>query len=156
MAQHPLYNWKQYLTDDDYNYLIQYVENVKNNIPNDKMLILSGPGSTGKSTLMDNISLYLGRDLCRFDFHTPGGELIYDETIKPLLFFEGIDEIFHSKKKNRAIINFIKYKQSFIVSTICIERVNSKLLEYSKIIKMNHIFERNAICRIISEIKSPK
>ena len=59
MAQHPLYNWKQYLTDDDYNYLIQYVENVKNNIPNDKMLILSGPGSTGKSTLMDNISLYL-------------------------------------------------------------------------------------------------
>ena len=103
-----------------------------------------------------NISLYLGRDLCRFDFHTPGGELIYDETIKPLLFFEAIDEIFRSKKNIRAIINFIKYKQSFIVSTICIERVNSKLLEYSKIIKMNHIFERNAICRIISEIKSPK
>ena len=103
-----------------------------------------------------NISLYLGRDLCRFDFHTPGGELIYDETIKPLLFFEAIDEIFRSKKNIRAIINFIKYKQSFIVSTIRLERVNSKLLEYSKIIKMNHIFERNAICRIISEIKSPK
>ena len=140
MAQHPLYNWKQYLTDDDYNYLIQYVENVKNSIPNDKMLILSGPGRTGKSTLMDNISLYLGRDLCGWDYPT-SGEFIYAETIKPLLFFEGIDDIFRSKKKNRAIINFIKYKQSFIVSTIRLERVNSKLLEYSKIIKMNHIFE---------------
>ena len=108
MAQHPLYNWKQYLTDDDYNYLIQFVENVKNNIPNDKMLILSGPGRTGKSTLMDNINFYLDFDLCRWDFHTSGGELIYAETIKPLLFFECIDERFHSKQNIRAIINFIK------------------------------------------------
>ena len=38
-----------------YNYLIQYVENIKNNIQNDKMIILSGPGRTGKSTLEKDI-----------------------------------------------------------------------------------------------------
>ena len=32
MSLHYLNNWKQYLTDDDYNYLLQYVENIKNNL----------------------------------------------------------------------------------------------------------------------------
>ena len=51
MALHHLDIWKQYLTNNDYNYLIQYIKNIKNNISNDKMIILSGPSRTGKSTL---------------------------------------------------------------------------------------------------------
>ena len=68
------------------------------------------------------------------------GDIIYLETIKPLGFFNGIDEISKSKKNNQAIINFIKYKQSFIADTNNIEKVNNKLLEHSKIIMMTHIF----------------
>jgi SpoVK/Ycf46/Vps4 family AAA+-type ATPase len=37
------------LTNDDYEYLIQYVENIKTGVPNDKMLILAGPPRTGKT-----------------------------------------------------------------------------------------------------------
>ena len=58
-------SWKQYLTSEDYAYLFQYIENIKNGISNDKMIILAGPGRTGKSTLIKNISSYLGDELCR-------------------------------------------------------------------------------------------
>ena len=56
MTEHYLYEWKQYLNNNegDYEYLIQFVENVKNNIPNDKMIILVGIGANGKSTLIKN------------------------------------------------------------------------------------------------------
>ena len=138
MALHHLDNWKQYLTNDDYNYLIQYIENIKNNISNDKMIILYGPSKTGKSTLIKDIQKYLGHELCgKFML---SGEIIYNENIKKLGFFSEIDEIYSSKKNNIAIINLIKYKQSLISVTNNIERVNNKLLEFSKIINMNHIF----------------
>jgi predicted AAA+ superfamily ATPase len=117
MTTHYLDNWKQYLYVADYNYLIQYIENIKNNIPNDRMIILSGPGRSGKSTLQTDITKYLGNG-----------------------FFCEIDEIYRSKKSNQAIVNFIKYKQSFIASTNHIEKIPVTLLEYSKIINMTHIF----------------
>jgi len=138
MAVHHLDNWKQYLTNDDYNYLIQFVENVKNNISNDKMIILSGPPRSGKSTLQNDINKYLDYDTCGW-MMTPG-ELIYNENIKKLLFFHEIDIKLSSKKKNIGIINLIKYKQSLIADTNHIERVNKKILEFSKIINMEHIF----------------
>ena len=138
MSLHYLNNWKQYLTDDDYNYLLQYVENIKNNIPNDKMIILYGPGRSGKSTLKNDIQQYLGDESCGNMMMS--GEIIYNENIKKLGLFSGIDEIRSSKKMNTAIINLIKYKQSFIADTNHIESVNNNLLEYCKIIRMEHIF----------------
>jgi ABC-type phosphate/phosphonate transport system ATPase subunit len=131
-------SWQQYLTSEDYAYLIQFIENIKNDISNDRMIILAGPSGTGKSTIVEHISSYLGDELCG---NCPmSGELIYDETIKKLGFFQGIDEISRSKKNNQAIINFIKYKQSFIAQTNHIERVNANLLQYSKVIMMTHVF----------------
>ena len=138
MSLHHLDNWKQYLTNDDYNYLIQYIENIKNNISNDKMIILSGPSRTGKSTLKNDIQQYLGHEICGPMMMS--GEIIYNENIKKLGFFYGIDEIGSSKKNNIAIINLIKYKKSLLADTNNIERVNNKLLEFSKIIKMEHVF----------------
>ena len=138
MTSHYLEHWKQYLYVDEYNYLIQYVENIKNNIPNDKMIILSGPSRSGKSTLQKDITTYLGNENCgNFSMDC---DFIYNETIKPLGFFCGIHQISRSKKSNQAIVNFIKYKQSFIASTIYIENVHDMLLEYSKIINMTHVF----------------
>jgi tRNA uridine 5-carbamoylmethylation protein Kti12 len=130
--------WEQYLTKEDYLYLKQYVENIKKGILNDKMIILAGVSRTGKTTLQKHISTYLGSELCKN--YPMTGEFIYDENIKPLGFFSGIDEISSSKKNNRAIINFIRYKQSFIADTNHIELVNDKLIEHSKIITMTHIF----------------
>jgi ABC-type phosphate/phosphonate transport system ATPase subunit len=131
-------SWQQYLTTEDYTYLTQFIENIKNGISNDKMIILAGPSRTGKSTLVEYISSYLGDELCG---NCPmSGELIYYETIKNLVIFQGIDEISRSKKNNQAIINFIKYKQSFIAKTNHIERVNTELLQYSKVIMMTNVF----------------
>jgi ABC-type lipoprotein export system ATPase subunit len=138
MALHHLDNWKQYLTNDDYNYLIQFVENIKNNISNDKMIILSGPARTGKSTLKNDIQEYLSDEIC--GGMPMSGDIIYFENIKKLGFFCGIDDIRSSKKTNTAIINLINYKQSLLADTNNIERVNIKLLEFSKIIKMEHVF----------------
>ena len=138
MDAHALHPWSQYLTQDDYNYLVQYVENVKNNMSNDEMIILSGDPRTGKSSLKTDISNYLGSELCG---QCPmSGEIIYNENIKKLGFFTGIDEISRSRKTIQAIINFIKYKQSFIADTNHIERVHYKLLQHSKIIMLNHVF----------------
>lgn len=130
--------WEQYLTNEDYAYLIQYIENIKNGISNDKMIILAGPSRSGKTTLINNITTYLSDELC--GYFPVSCDFIYYETIKPLGFFNGIDEISNSKKNNQAIINFIKYKQSFIADTNNIERVNKKVLEHSKIIVMSHVF----------------
>jgi tRNA uridine 5-carbamoylmethylation protein Kti12 len=140
MVVHHLDKWKQYLTNDDYNYLIQFVENVKNNISNDKMIILSGPPRSGKSTLINHIQEYLGDEICDNISIYDMGEIIYYENIKKLGFFCGIDEIRRSKKTNTAIINLIKYKQSLLTVTNYIENVNNKLLEFSKIINMEHVF----------------
>ena len=140
MTLQNLNNWHQYLTNDDYNYLIQFVENIKNNIPNDKMIILSGPGRTGKTTLKNDIQEYLGDETCGPMMMMMPGEIIYNENIKKLGLFSGIDEIGRSKKNNTAIINLIKYKQSLLADTNNIEKVNSKLLEFAKIIKMEHVF----------------
>ena len=85
MILHYLDDWKQYLTDNDYNYLIQYIENIKNNISNNKMIILYGPGRTGKSTLKNNILEYLGDETCG-TFIIPD-EIIYNKNIKKLEFF---------------------------------------------------------------------
>ncbi len=138
MAASKFGNWEQYLATEDYAYLIQYIENIKNGVSNDKMMIFAGPGRTGKTTLKYNIVSYLGEELCRG--YPMSGEFIYDESIKPLGLFCGIEDISRSKKNNQAIINFIKYKQSFIADTIHIERVNKKLLEHSKIITFTHVF----------------
>ena len=138
MTQHQLDIWKQYLSDHDYSYLIQYIENIKHNIPNDKMIILYGPGGSGKTSLKIDIQKYLGNDTC--ENYKMSGDIIYNENIKKLGFFCLMEEPKISKKNNRAIINLIKYKQSFIADTCVIERVNINLLEFSRIIELNHIF----------------
>jgi len=138
MAKHYLDNWKKYLILADYNYLIKYIENIKNNKPNDKMIILYGPGRSGKTTLKNDIKQYLGNNLYGDFFHPD--EIINSTNIKKLEFFSGLYEISNSKKKNLVILNLIKYKQSIISETNNIEIVNKSLLDFSKIIKMQNIF----------------
>lgn len=56
MAQHVLDNWKTYLSEDDFEYMINYVENCKHNCPNNKLIMLLGNGgANGKSTLISEI-----------------------------------------------------------------------------------------------------
>jgi predicted AAA+ superfamily ATPase len=140
MTQHQLNSWMQYLNSDDYEFLIQYVENVKSGTPNDKMIVLAGPARTGKTTLKNHITNYLGEELCEQWSVVAPVDAIYNENIKRLGFFTGIDEIYRSKKSNQAIVNFIKYKQSFIADVVRAEKVNKILLDHIRIIYMTHVF----------------
>ncbi len=138
MVSNEISSWEQYLMHEDYVYLVNYIENIKNGISNDKMIILVGPGGNGKSTLKETIISYLGHEMC--EVYSRPSDIIYYETIKPLGLFNEIEEKIKSKKNTQAIINFIKYKHSFIVDTCNLGRLNKKLLEHSKIIMMTHKF----------------
>lgn len=135
MTRYYLENWKQYLMENDFQYLIQYIDNIKNNISNDKMIILVGPSKSGKSTLLNDISTSLGYELC--DVSIMSGDIIHNEDIKKLIFFP---ELVKNKRTITSIINFIKYKQCFITATDSMKNIDSRLLEYSRIINMEHIF----------------
>ena len=103
-----LQTWKQYMKEDDYTFLLQYVENIKNNTPNDKMIVLHGPSRSGKSTLKRDIQTYLGEEKCGDGMMS--GELIYHEDIPSLVFFCDVTKNAISKKNNKAIINLIRNK----------------------------------------------
>jgi hypothetical protein len=62
------------------------------------------------------------------------------ENLPKLGLYCELADIALSKKKNQAIIDLIKKKQSLIAATSCIEIVHPELLEYSRIIEMNHVF----------------
>lgn len=67
-----LYKWKSYLLEEHYIYLVNFVENVKNNIVNDKMIILSANCiQTDKTVLLLNdITNYLDKNdihICDLD-----------------------------------------------------------------------------------------
>ena len=53
---HYLFVWKQFLQEKDYDYLIQYVENIKNDIVNDDIINFSGPG---RESLKNDCKKYL-------------------------------------------------------------------------------------------------
>jgi hypothetical protein len=136
--------WQQYLHQEDFEYLIQYIYNIKNGIPNDRMIILFGYGCNGKTTLMDEIESNLGDELCGCEFDL--SELIYQENIKPLILLRDglIDRTLGNYKRNRnlanSIKNFTNYGISFIIAANGIDIINQKILEHSRIIEMTHRF----------------
>ena len=139
--------WFQYLKQEDFEYLIQYIENIQNGVPNHEMIILLGPPCTGKTTLMEDIQSYLTPEFCQsIDVH----ELIYEENIKPFVLL-GQDYLLdthlnykYSKNIVNSIINFIRFGISFITAANHLNRTNTKFLEHSRIIEMTHIFTPNA------------
>ena len=147
-AANGLEDWFQYLKQEEFEYLIQYIENIKNGIPNDKMIILFGIGCNGKSRLMDEINSHLGDELCGNECHV--NELICHENIKPLIFlFEGVlDRTNHNYKGNlnlaHSLKHLIKLGISFIVALNRIDLINARILEHSRIIEMTHRFTPNA------------
>jgi tRNA uridine 5-carbamoylmethylation protein Kti12 len=147
-AANALEDWFQYLNQEDFEYLIQYIENIKNGIPNDKMIILFGYGCNGKSTLIDEINSHLGDELCGHEWDV--SELICHENIKPLIFIhEGLlDRTNHNYKRNlnlaHSLKHLIKLGISFIIAVNRLDLINTKILEHSRIIEMIHRFTPNA------------
>ena len=140
---HHFSNWRPYLSEYGYNTLIKYVENVKNNIKNDTILLLTGEGPTGKSTLKRAIIDYIGRDNCtcqdieNINFHVPFKSLVeFDNSI----LIDGNT----TRKKIQGIKNFTLFNLNGVYIHPDLHDFPRELsvLRYFSVIEMNHIFTR--------------
>lgn len=129
--------WKPYLSEADVSYLITFVDNLKNNVPNDRMILLSGKnGRNGKTTLINEIIQYIGENNCH---DCAPDNNVFSLPIKQLVVISGGIESYH-KNQVPLLKNIIAYKQSIIADTNKIEKVNPSLFEVSKVINMFYEF----------------
>ena len=161
MAEYGLIKWKKYLSVEDYNYLTQFVDNIRNGVRNDKMMILCGPSETGKTTLQNDMYNYVVKSAW-----TDSSELqilLENEKLRPspkpfkpkssypsfeirkkfsCYFFKGNN--FFPRKDDKMLKILIKnsFFKSKITETDDIEKVNKELLDISRIIKMEHVFSK--------------
>jgi len=133
-------NWKQFLTYEDYNYLVNFIENIQNNIPNDKMIILSGSKNSKncKSLLINEIMIQIGPNNF-LDSTILINDNPFFEPIRKLIYFTGI-ETWKNKKNIQLLLNVLQYKQSIITDTNKVEEINVDILNKSRIIQMPNDF----------------
>lgn len=82
------------ISEDDYNYLLTYIQNIKNNIPNTNMIIL-----LGKTLLINEISKYIGlENVCCVDIYE-FKRINYLEP-KPKLIHFIMDDVFDISESN--------------------------------------------------------
>jgi hypothetical protein len=126
---HDLEPWKPYLSYEDYEYLIKFVENAMNFSPNYKMILFTG--GREKNSLISDISNYLG-----------DGKFINCD-IYGSAFFEPIVNVIHvpfvedfQKKYIQQLINVIQYGQSIIAQTERVNKVNINIMGRTRVIKI--------------------
>jgi ABC-type dipeptide/oligopeptide/nickel transport system ATPase component len=161
MAEYGLIKWKKYLSVEDYNYLTQFVDNIRNDVRNDKMIILCGSSGRGKTTLQNDIYKYLLKDTWE-DSHerqillenekllsprepfNPKSSYPSFEIRKKFMFYFLKGNNFFPRKDNKMLKILIKnsFFKSRISVTDDIEKVNKELLDISRIIKMEHVFTK--------------
>ena len=135
-TDHALQHWQSFLSSqDDFDFLIGFVERAKNKQPNQEMLLLAGPGRTGKSTLMKEIRDYIGSDQWIVS-DTFGSAFL--QPIVSIIEIPGIDDF--QKKYVQQLRNAIYFGQSVIAATNDPEKINKDLLKNTKVIKMEHVF----------------
>jgi hypothetical protein len=133
---HSLSNWKPYLSEDDYDYLINFVENAKNNFPNNKMIVLLGNGGrNGKTKLITEIANYLGNE--NFNECDDNGSAFIEPVVK-LVHITSLET--YKEKYIQQLNNIIQYGQSLIADTNKIEKIDKSIQDNSRIIEMYHIF----------------
>jgi hypothetical protein len=134
MKIHTLHSWKRYLSKSDFKKLLHYVENAKNGLVNKKMLMFSGSGKNGKTTLLNEILFYLNMEKC------------YEYDISEDDFFDNIDKkniIIHGgvEKVNKNLIqDMMENDMNIFCDTSFLDFVDPDILPQTTIINMKHVF----------------
>lgn len=134
MKIHTLHSWKRYLSKSDFKKLLHYVENAKNGLVNKKMLMFSGSGKNGKTTLLNEILFYLTMEKC------------YEYDISEDDFFDNVDKkniIIHGgvEKVNKALIqDMLENDMNIFCDTSFLDFVDPDILPQTTIINMKHVF----------------
>jgi len=134
MKIHTLHSWKRYLSKSDFKKLLHYVENAKNGLVNKKMLMFSGSGKNGKTTLLNEILFYVNMEKC------------YEYDISEDDFFDNIDKkniIIHGgvEKVNKDLIqDMLENDMNIFCDTSFLDFVDPDILPQTTIINMKHVF----------------
>ena len=137
-STHVLDKWKPYLAEEDYEYLISYVEKCKNNLPNHKLLLLFGEGGNGKSTLITEIEKYVDNDSFIKGDTTSG----HASGFEPIVKIVHVRAIENYKKEylQKLLRDVVDYGQSVIAEISRMEQIGENILDIVRIIKMEHRF----------------
>lgn len=131
----PVIDWKNFLQHEDYNYLYQFVENIKNSTKNDKILLLLGPSRTGKSTLINQILTYIGHLKCT-------NQLLRNIDlleVRHLVILDGQMNYVNLQEINK-IIDLQNITNIISTSNEITSLNNNLTMTFCKIIIMNHRF----------------
>ena len=135
MKNHDLHSWKQYLSKTNYELLLHNIENAKQNKTNKKIIILSGSGKNGKTTLLHEIMFYLHPEKC-YEYNM--GEDDYYDNInkKNVIIHGGIENI------NLTLLhNLLEDNVNIFCCTNYLDLVEPDILTHSRIINMKHVFD---------------
>lgn len=126
-------SWSSYLNEKDYNYLLEFIYNLKNNISNDKILILHGLPRTGKTTLINEMKKIVGKE----HFHDNSfleGEKFFQPR-KRAIHIYGIQQ-YQEKKYLSSIKTMFENNVSIISDTNSLEKIDKEILENAYVIHM--------------------
>jgi hypothetical protein len=136
---HFLEFWRQYLSEDDYLYLVNFVENIKHDIVNDQMILLFGKGANGKTTLISDIEYYVGKYKCSPIYNM--WSTVYENEYVQLFNIEDFDI---NNDYDDKLENIIHSGKSIISTTVQDPHLalldNANLAAHVRIIDMKYTF----------------
>ena len=134
MKNHDLHSWKQYLSKTSYQKLLHNVENAKKNKFNKKIIILSGSGKNGKTTLLHEIMFYLNIENC-YEYDISKDDYYGNKTKKNVIIHGGIENV------NQTLLNnLLEDNVNIFCCTKFLDFVEPNILAHSHIINMKHVF----------------
>lgn len=120
MSEKVLLDWKPYLVEEDYRYLCQYIEDV--NKPKNKIIVLYGSGSNGKTTLQDRVQKCVNSPLLHLEFEPIGKEdivKIWEDMGEGLYTSSIVTTNFEQDLDNFPFVYIINMEHVFITNCCC-------------------------------------
>ena len=125
-----------YLTEDQQDHILNFINNAKNGIKNDKMIILICSGKNGKTSLMNEIKRELDSYCDNFTLRN----LINNPTRKMIILDN--DNLFRMRVSEQEILYYLicDRKENIIATTNSLKSIPDYILDHSLVIHMKHTF----------------
>ena len=131
-----------YLTEEDQDHILNFMNNAKYGIQNDKMILLLGSGKNGKTSLLNEIK----RELQSTEFYCERLNLD-DFTNKPdrKMIILDDDCLFHMRAADNELLKYLlcEKKENIIASTTSLKSIDPSIINSSLVIRMEHAFYTN-------------
>lgn len=113
-------DWEHRLDKEDYKYLVRFVENLKNEVMNDEVLLLCGESKTGKTTLMEQLHNRFGSRVVTID----------ESRIKEV----------SGEECGRWSYFLARNRPSIVASVLTLDGIQPSMLADCRVINLNHQF----------------